>query len=199
MLPATTTPNGQLSLFQQYAQNADVHAGYDLTKDKAPLVGVPFVIVGVSFRDGVKRPGPNGPVPTNYASVEIILGDAAAFERALRRGRITTEQLAMFDANEQIVFNDGSTGICRQIVAHLVDKGRISVPDGPVGGKTGESRFDTYRTEWTNVTADDPDYDPADADQSPHFTVAYLCERGLRDSEYESDYSPDGSVTYYLA
>lgn len=189
-----TVQNGsdsQLSLFASLATDAYEFEGYDLQKDKSPLVGVPFVIVGATFRDGNERVWSGGITTGNYVSLEIVLGDAAAFQTAVARGRMTLEQARSFEPNERLVINDGSTGICRQITHFLHAAKIIDVPDGPEDGPAGESRYDMHWSLWNGA---DPD------GGHPFYEFTLLCKRGLRVSEYEyGTKSKSDATTFYIA
>lgn len=168
--------------------SADEAVGYSLAKQDA-LLGVPFIIVGVTIRDGVKRQTKSGKVPTNYLSLEILVGDAESIARAVSRGLVSQEQLKHIDPLERVVINDGSTGIARQVIAYLHSKELIEVPEGPHDGPAGESRWDIHRSEWVKPNhATDPE---------PRFNIALHCPRGFRVSEYEAD--GQTSRTYYIA
>ena len=82
-----------------------------------------------------------------------------------------------------IVFNDGSTGIRRQVVQYLMVKGAIPRRDGPLAGGMGESVLDT-----PIVTT---------ADEVQSYDMRLTCPRGLRESEYSNEYTQEG-CTYYL-
>lgn len=175
--------------------------GYDLVDKKEHMIGMPFVITGVTFRDGIPRKAAQGnklvEVPSNYVSLEIMLGDSLTLNRAYERGKITADQRRLFDPLERLVINDGSTGVCRQITAYLAAQNTIVLPaDRPEAGPAGESRYDTYRADWVRPV--DPDADAI------HFALgeqgvapSLVCKRGLRQSEYDANGQP--SVTFYLA
>jgi len=132
--------------------NADVVAGRALV-DKASMVGVPHIITSASFRKGTK--GPDG-IQRDFVSCEFTTITAAPIEA---------------------VYNDGSTGIRRQMVSYLASKGLIP-----------ESYIETPDTSiW--VTDDEAD---------PTFEIRFLAPRGLRVSTYSNDYTDEG-ITYYLA
>jgi hypothetical protein len=140
-------------------ENVDVVEGRPLT-DKASLIGTPHVITSVSFRKGAKD---KDGLQHDYVSCEYTTVTAPPIEG---------------------VYNDGSTGIRRQIVAYLADKGII---------------HEDYKT--------DPDVsiwvlpDPgSEGEKDPEFGIKFLAPRGLRVSEYDSEFAPDGKAsTYYLA
>lgn len=168
--------------------NADEVTGFELISGEAAdkLIGVPFVITRAVFRDGVQRAG--SPYRDDYVSCEAVVAPQEVLAQRARRGRLDLDEISV-DPGEHIVFNDGSTGIYRQIVQYLEAKGMIVLPAGPdVGGK-GESRFDLPRSQW----------DEGDEQATSGFNIRLHCPRGLRYSEYTNDYNPDGSKTRYIA
>jgi hypothetical protein len=168
--------------------SADEVVGHELISGEAAdkLIGVPFVITRVIFREGVQRP--KTPYRDDYVSCEAVVAPQEILVQRARRGRLDLDEISV-DPGEHIIFNDGSTGIYRQIVQYLEAKGLIRLPDGPdVGGK-GESRFDLPRTQW----------DEGDEAATSGINIRLLCPRGLRYSEYTNEYNPDGSKTRYIA
>ena len=100
----------------------------------------------------------------------------------------------------QVVFNDGSTGIYRQVVAYLAGKEIIRLPE-PITpeGSYGQSSYDLPPREWAAIrggTVSQPDDDPNWV--NAEFNVRIKCPRGLRVSDYTNDYNPNGSRTRYL-
>lgn len=185
------------SQFAQLSEGAAVAAGREVI-DAASLVGVPFLITSATFRDGTpRREKVDGKVqefPTNYVSLEIMIGDSAALDRAMQRAvqrkrETAINNLGRFDPEELLVLNDGSTGIYRQVVSFLVETGRLAVPAGEDGGMSGQSRFDTYRSQWTG-------WDSTKT-TDPTFPFMLLCPRGTRESRYE--FGTDEAITHYLA
>jgi hypothetical protein len=141
---------------QSLLANADVVEGRPLT-DKASLVGTPHVITSVVFRKGAKD---NQGAQHDYVSCEYTAVTAPPVEG---------------------VYNDGSTGIRRQIVAYLADKGIVP----------GEYKIAPDEPIWVQAKEGTPD---------PEFSIRFLAPRGLRVSEYDSEFAPDGKAsTYYLA
>jgi hypothetical protein len=131
--------------------NADVVEGRPLT-DKSSLIGLPHILTSVSFRKGTKDPD------------------------GTQRDFVSCEYTTITDVPIEAVYNDGSTGIRRQIVAYLAHKGIISAeyketPDAPI---------------W--VESESPD---------PEFQIRFLAPRGLRVSEYVGDFGD--AKTFYLA
>jgi hypothetical protein len=173
--------------YAELIADADAIIGHVLEKDKAQLIGIPFVITSVTFRDGVLR----NKKPTNYLSIEAVLADAATLRVMVERGRLTIEQARRVTPNEMIVINDGSTGIARQIIGYMHAKKMITCPEGPEVGGTGETRYDVYRSEW--IKGFDVDV------PNPRFEFTLVCPRGLRVSEYETDQTAGDASTFYLA
>jgi len=183
--------------------SVDVVEGSDLESDKEMLVGVPFIITKVFFRDGkFLRHGQS--FPDDFVSIELVTApaDNPLWKKVERKREafpgIPTETDVM--PNEQIVINDSSTGIKRQIVSYLHDKKLITVttpesdykeaaPRGlsDLSGELGTNAFDANR----NLLLEG-----AEAAEKG-ISVRLKCPRGLRVSTYENDYTPEGK-TFYL-
>jgi len=177
--------------FATLVQDADVRESFSLERGKDVLLGVPFVITKVSYRDGVKRDGQ----PTNYVSLEIVVAPDEILKDYASRGRLVDlagNKLAnaRVRGNETLVINDGGTGICRQITQYLHDKRIIDVGPvgGDVGGPMGTSAFDRYRGEWVTLEVGPAEYD-----------VKLLVMGGLRASGYVAGATGQDATTYYLA
>jgi hypothetical protein len=191
-LPEWTPYTGQT--WDELVQDAAVSPGADLVKGDL-LIGVPFVTTSVTFRigdyaDAVTRL--KGP----YASIEIVTGDAASFARALKRGRI--DDACPIDPLEELIFNEGGTGVYRQAVAAWEDLGWIVLPDGQREGVHGASNLDTPLSEWL-ISNGAPVTVGADGEGNPVYSAAtrLYCKRGLRVSEYENDYTKEGRTRYF--
>jgi hypothetical protein len=172
---------------------ADQVAGHDLAKDELldALVGIPMLITRLTFREGIKsaRTGK----PSSYVSCEAVI----APEKELRRRRIDLDTLA-FNPEDQIVFNDGSTGMFRQIVAYLAAKEIIELDESlPETGEYGETRYDVYIPD-CKLNAGELRY-REDGNWSYTVNVRLVAPRGIRVSTYTNDYNPNGSKTRYLA
>lgn len=150
------------------------------------LMGVPFIITRVIFRDGVQRP--HTPYRDDYVSCEAIIAPKEVIAERARKGRLNLDDISV-EPGEHVVFNDGSTGIYRQVVQYLEAKDFIKLPKGADVGHKGECRFDLPRTQW----------DDGDEEGSTGINIRLFCPRGLRYSEYPNDYNPDGSKTRYIA
>jgi hypothetical protein len=170
--------------------------GSDLIKDEGlfELVGVPFKAVRATFRDGVQRK--DVPYRDDYVSVDLVVAPPAVYKKALSRinsrrasAEVSEKPVAM--PFEQLVVNDGSTGFYRQILEYLVGKGHVTLPEGEITGEKGECVYDLPRSQW--LTGADEASEGIDVDLN--------CTRGLRFSEYESEYLPAGQTarTWYIA
>ena len=176
-------------------QDADRVDGADLERG-ANLIGVPMCITKAVFRQGGFL---NQGITGWYVSLEAVIAPAVEIARAYRRGRIPEDTELTVQPGEDIVFNEGGTGVYRQIVQYLEAKGLVTLPEGPELGKYGDSRFDTLPPEWTvnvediqSVTRIAPD-----GERTLTFDIKLLCPRGLRQSKYENEYTKQG-VTRYL-
>lgn len=176
---------------------ADSHTvmGNDLAKDELldALVGVPFLIHSLTFRRGINKPG----IPWDSAvcAAEAVLAD----EQTMKRRRVNMLDLP-FEPNQTVIFNDGSTGIYRQLVAFLEAAGYIHIShDLPEAGGMGESRYDLPPSEWTEIHAGEIFINPATEFVEYRANIRLTCPRGLRLSEYQNDFNPTGGKTRYLA
>jgi hypothetical protein len=155
------------------------------------LVGVPHCIVGVDFRQGEKmKNGHDGA----YVSLTAII----APDDVLLKRKIAVE-VKPFDAEDLVVYNDGSTGVYRQVVKVLHDKGYIALPDPViVGGGSGESSYDLHPVKWTGVDAKRvrSTLDENGDFKGIHAAIRINAPRGIRYSEYDG---PEGATrTRYI-
>lgn len=178
--------------------------GFDLEKNKMELVGVPFIITGVTYREGKFKRG-NEVMEDDYVSVECVTAPPEIYERMTPKNRkkyaddgIPT--VSEIGPNEFVVFNDSSTGIKRQITSYLhmmklIQIDEILAPFGSVQhnmtGSYGENLLDYSRAQWVSGAKQATD----------GFSLgeqSLACKRGLRPSKYENEWTPEG-ITYYLA
>lgn len=178
-------------IWSDLVAESDQTVGFDLAKDTLfdALEGVPFVITRATVRKGITR----NDVRYDYISCEALV----APKNVLENRRINVIELP-FDGGDLVVFNDGSTGIKRQVMAYLESKGRLLLPDGPPGGGFGDSRYDTPIEEWLDSQAANISFNK-DGEPVAEFDIRLFCKRGLRLSEYQNDYNPSGSKTRYIA
>jgi hypothetical protein len=167
---------------------ADEILGYDLAKDEGTddLVGVPFLITAVHFRPGLLI----GKERQAYVSCEIRVAPELNLRliNSRREGSnlpaFTSLDTLAFGPDSHVVFNDGSTGVYRQIVKYLATKGFITLADPIVeAGAYGESSFDGPPHKWAGIRIGDaPNDDGFVYYNSP---IRLFCPRGLRLSQYE--------------
>lgn len=165
--------------------------GWDLVDNKDHLMGVPFIVVGVTFQMPVADKGrPAG--GRDYVSCRAVIGDEEALQEATDRGWIPGK--LAFKPNERILFNDGSTGIRRDIVKILHSAKLIDV-----GHEDDPARFDLPWNQWKRFSQSAMQGE----NQVPEFIsnhrgnlFAIKARRGVRKSEYSNEYGD--AVTYYL-
>lgn len=178
--------------FDELAQSDQYRIpGWDLVDNKDLLMGVPFCIVGVTFQIPVSdKARPAG--ERDYVSCRAVIGSEAMLTEAQDRGWIPGK--LAFKPEERILFNDGSTGIRRDIVKILQSAELINV-----GHEDDKNRFDLPWTQWESFSQS--------AEQGnnivPEFTTNHrgnlftiMARRGVRKSEYSNEYGD--AVTYYL-
>jgi hypothetical protein len=185
--------------WQNLLENADEIVGYDLARDEVTddLTGVPFLLTHVVFRPGVLR----GKERAAYVSCEVRIAPALDIRlintrrEGSRLPRLSSLDDLPFGPNAHVIFNDGSTGVYRQVVKYLAMKRFIELPQPIVEtGVYGESSFDQSPGKWTafpgGTTADLDGFTGYDAN------VRLMCPRGLRLSLYENDYTQTGKTRY---
>ncbi len=150
---------------QEILRGADFIVGRALVKDKDTLLGCPFVITGVTFRNVTE--GTKSAPPRDYASVEYIT--------------------ISNDPNQCVegVFNDGSTGVRRQIVSYLQSTGAIDPTRDP--------------DDAISLKQDVPDADGTNHSGDVPYVLTLVAPRGLRKSDYVSDATGEAATTYYLS
>lgn len=177
---------------------ADEVLGFDLAKDEIldALEGVPFLITRLTFREAgmISR--------DSYVSVECQVAPKAELER--RRVRLDT---LPFDPGELVVFNDGSTGVYRQLVQYLKVKGFITLPHPIVESGNGprydekakkikyECSYDLPPEMWTDVHGGEMRFTPNGKGEYT-VNVRLFARRGIRISEYDNDWTKDGKTRY---
>lgn len=150
---------------------------------KEDLIGIPHIVTSVIYRPGFPRAGTEG----DYASVEAVIADAATLNAPQVRHQLASE-LTVFP-NEPVVYNDSGTGVRRTFTELFTWMGLIN----PGSAARGLSPFDKQYQLWdsgadlaaTGIIAD-----------GNGEKFRYLAMRGLRRSDYESEYGP--ATTYYI-
>lgn len=201
-------PIAQMPVYQPGADwetivsDADEILGYDLARDETAddLVGVPFVITRVYFRPGVLRDKERAA----YVSCEVLVAPQIDLRlinsrrEGSRLNRLPDLEALAFGPGSHVVFNDGSTGVYRQIVKYLAAKRFIDLKTPVIeAGSYGESSFDQPPNRWAGINTGDA----IGYDETPVFTgyaanMRLYCPRGLRLSLYENDYTQTGKTRY---
>lgn len=180
--------------WDELTRNAHEVFGADLEKGNE-LIGVPHCLIQATFRPGDFVNAGTGERGF-YVSLDAIIAPQEELARAIRRKRM--KENSDIEPGEHLVYNEGGTGIYRQIVAYLESQNRIKInSDLPRDGRYGESRFDISPREWQ--VGDDAEFRISPVgDPTLGFSIRLLCPRGLRASEYENEYTKQG-VTRYIA
>jgi hypothetical protein len=180
---------------------ADEILGYDLARDETAddLVGVGFALTGITFRPGVMR----GKVRQAYVSCEVRIAPKLDLRlinsrrESSRLNRIPDLDNLAFGPDSHVVFNDGSTGVYRQVVKYLTAKGYIELGQPVIEtGAYGESSFDQPPSGFAKVNRGTV----IERDGFKGYEIALapvlFCPRGLRLSLYENDYTQTGKTRY---
>lgn len=111
-----------------------------LLVEKKDLVGIPHIIIGVTYREGMVRPnGDDG----DYVSLEAVVAPQEVLDNPAFASRREGRELRVY-GNQAVVYNDGSTGIRRDMTRFLHSDGLINI-----GTTTGElSDFDRSYHYW---------------------------------------------------
>jgi hypothetical protein len=183
--------------------SADEILGYDLAKDETAddLVGVPFLLTKVIFRPGVMRDGKR----MAYVSCECRVGPALDLRKvnigreASRLPKITDLDVLAFGPDSHVVFNDGSTGVYRQIVKYLWSRKFIALKDPVIeAGSYGETSFDIPPGGWAGIATGETTTIGEGKDIFTGYVadIRLFCPRGLRNSLYENEYTQTGRTRY---
>jgi hypothetical protein len=212
-VPENERPKSMSGIFAKYDNNevsldsifegGDVvpSSGLDLDifKDQKldSLIGVPFVVMGGTFRERI--------VDGHYSDF-VTLICAIAPESFLLKRKIRYQGTEIWFPEQVFGINDGSTGIRRQIVAHLHNKGIIQATEKDAeiieSGKRGECTWDTRLGEWNAKNGDHEI--TADKETGADLMVwdfalesALVAPKGIRKSEYPGRYGKP-VITRYL-
>jgi hypothetical protein len=170
--------------FRKLALEANYHAkGFRLVDSKDYLVGVPFIVTAVTYREGYSTP--QG--PGDYISIEGVVADKATLESSPTKHYLPAE-MGVYP-NEPIVVNDGGTGIRRTLTQLFHEIGIIDV--GPE--LEGENRFDRPYQTWASGAERATTGITSDLNGEP---FRYIAVRGLHRSDYDSPYGP--ATTFYI-
>jgi len=169
---------------------------------KPQLDGIPFGIVGVTFREGFSRVIKGQKYKGDYASLKVMIADERTLDACGADWR--NRGLKPLDIR---ILNDGGTGIRRQICRYLHTRSyavitTASDDDVSEGGGLGQSDFDTPVGLWADVLKGDKYlHDDGSKDGVLTYEVEFdrmvIANRGLRVSKYSNDEGE--SETWYLA
>jgi hypothetical protein len=161
------------------------------------MVKVPHCVVGLDFRQGKKMA--NGHKGAYVSATAVVAPEDVLRKRFKGNDKAAGLESLPFDPEDVVVYNDGGTGLYRQVVKLMHDNGYISLPDPVIeGGTSGESSYDLHPSEWTGIdakrvratTGDDGEF------KSLHVNIRISAPRGIRYSEYEG---PEGEArTRYI-
>jgi hypothetical protein len=173
--------------FRKLALEATYYArGFRLI-DKDLLIGVPHVIIAVTYREGYTDK--NTKITGDYVSVEAVVADADTLTLPQVSHQLPDPLLVA--PNEPVVYNDGGTGIRRTLTELFHEMGIINI--GNVVARKGENSFDHPMSQWVSG-----------ADRAAEGITAtgtgekfrYVALRGLRRSDYENEYG-EGTTHYF--
>jgi hypothetical protein len=187
--------------WETLVSTADEILGYDLAAGEVAddLVGIPFALTAVTFRPGVMR----GKIRQAYVSVEVRIANKLDLRlintrrESSRLARIPDLETLAFGPDSHVVFNDGSTGVYRQMTKYLHAKGYIELGQPVIeNGEYGASSFDQPPSGWAKINRgyeiDKDGFLGYGIDLAP----ALYCPRGLRLSLYENDFTQTGKTRY---
>jgi hypothetical protein len=146
-----------------------LYGGTDNDRKLDSLVGTPFLLKNATFRQGDITPQ-GATEPRDYVSCEVLIhpDHAAKFPR------------------KYVVFNDGSTGIYRQIVAAVAAKGLTDLDmNKPEAGDANTTRFDVSFS--------------TDGESTEFHGLNIFAPEGLRKSDYPNEFGGGSATTWYLA
>lgn len=182
--------------FEAALEHADeVEASFDGELFKGErlkhLIGVPFMVVGGTFREK-KVSGKRN----SFVTLCAVIAD----EKTLVKKNISLEGREL-QPGQEILINDGSTGIRRQVVAYLHERELIIVNEGEIteSGASGNSSYDLLPSDWKEMNIGDLTFKGEDGLAVWEFELpnGLYCPRGLRESTYQ--YMGKDVTTRYLA
>jgi hypothetical protein len=166
--------NADLALWNDLKRQSSEFEGYTVIGGKdnelslSLLEGVPFILKAATFREGDITPAGHDR-PRDYVSCEIMIDPAERYK--FPRG--------------YLVLNDGSTGIYRQVVKALAERGKIDLPGTlPEDGDANTTKYDLKFTE--------------DGVPLVFAAVNIFCPTGLEPSDYKNTDGSDAR-TWYIA
>ena len=162
------------------------------------LKGVPFLVVAGTFREKMDKKG----IKQDFVTLAAIIPS----ERILKKRHISLEGKSI-EPGMVIGFNDGSTGVRRQIVAYLHGNRYIQIVGDDVEvvetGSRGDCSYDRLVSEWEDHIHGEVS-SKEDKEGNILFTYEFklknglMANRGLRTSSYGGR-NNDENTTKYLA
>ena len=176
--------------FDDLMAGATVIDSGTLEQDKFLLIGVPHLITRVTYRPRTARQ------ERGYVSVEATIASLPHIAQAVRRKWMPgVEDMGAFPftPEEKIVYNDGGTGIRRQLTMVLHAQDYLNI-----GDVEDNRSFDRDWMEWdsfaTSIQQNDGD-GKIDVPDFQHLRI--FAAHGLRVSEYDAD--GIDAKTFYLS
>jgi hypothetical protein len=158
-------------------------SGFQLVS-KQDLIGVPHVIIGVTYRPGFTDKTTKEQY--SYVSIEAVIADKNTLDSSPVKHYLP-DPLNVYP-NQSVVYNDGGTGVRRELTRLFHQIGVINV-----GDITADSDFDKPMSKWARGQEHAEDGITSDADGEK---FRFMAVRGLRVSEYEYEGQP--ASTYYF-
>lgn len=196
---ARATHNPNAGLFASLLEGATVIQTATLEQDKMSLVGVPMVITRVTYRPKAAK------TERGFVSVEAVIADEDHIRQAVRRGWIPGVERFdefPFTPEELVVFNDGSTGIRRQLTMMLHSAGVLDIGAFDAGDN---SAFDRDWSEWESFATstrqnlgEDAQGNTVQIDVPDFPDLRIFAVHGLRVSNYTAAGVGD-ATTFYLS
>lgn len=200
---------GEKNAFERLASAPGIvtRFGHDLVKGDPldDLTGMDLIITKITVRKGVDRPEncPFTSLNAGYLSLELLTNP---FQRVqiINRCRVASKMEPVASLSDleimpgdAVVFNDGGTGIYRDIVELLEGEGYISTPSARVRAPKHFSRYDTVPEEWEihkgrGIESEDDPFLGYETEILVH------CTRGIRLSKYDGKF-PGEAKTRYLS
>ena len=150
------------------------------------LVKVPHCVVALDFRQGdAVGNGHDGA----YVSATAVIAPGDVLQRRFKgNAKASNVEALPFDAEDVVVYNDGGTGLYRQVVKLMHDNGYISLPDPVIeGGVCGVSSYDLHPSQWSGIDVKRCRVSTGDGGEfkSVHVNIRISAPRGIRYSEYD--------------
>lgn len=181
-----------------------VIAGTNLV-EKDELQSIPHIITAVTFQVIPEKVKKTDATPRGFVSIEATVASEKDLQRSVRRLRKSLKQPDLqiddlaFGPDDRVVYNDGGTGVRRQIVEFLDMSGIITVGE-PVLPEDITNKFDAPWTMWNTVPQM---FEQKEGVSVPRITTfadgrpfKLWSRNGLRVSTYDGAYGE--AATWYI-